>query len=92
MTDQDPKIIVTFPSNEKIVKLINVTAKFVAADGEAFEQVMSVCVCVYVCMNIFMYSWICLYVYVHVTSALCLLIVFLVHPLRKSLNLKHIWD
>lgn len=41
MTDQDPKIIVTIPSDEKIVKLINITAKFVAADGEAFEQVIN---------------------------------------------------
>ena len=39
MSDSDPKIIVELPNDRKIVELINITAKYVAVDGEAFEQV-----------------------------------------------------
>lgn len=42
MTDADPKVLVRVPQDEKMLKLINLTAKYVSADGESIEQVSAV--------------------------------------------------
>jgi hypothetical protein len=39
MSDSDKKIIVHLPEDKKILELIDITAKYVSVDGEAFEQV-----------------------------------------------------
>jgi hypothetical protein len=39
MTESDPKIEVRIPEDEDMRLRIDTMAKFVAADGEAFEQV-----------------------------------------------------
>ena len=39
MTENDKKIIVIPPKDLKIRSIIDLTAKFVAIDGDAFEQV-----------------------------------------------------
>jgi hypothetical protein len=39
MRDEDPRIEIRIPSDQQLVDLINLMAKFVASDGEAFEKV-----------------------------------------------------
>ena len=45
MTQNDAKIVVVIPRDNEIRQLIDLTAKFVAIDGDPFEQVnFAVCV------------------------------------------------
>ena len=41
MRDTDPKVTITMPADERVRGVIDLMAKFVAADGQSFEQVYS---------------------------------------------------